>query len=141
MNERLNQIVRRARREKAITKRAINLDFAAIASAMLAHPELTRISVRPSLDFKTVEHLISSRRYNGTHHDRSVSGPSDARPVTVIRSPSISDLRTEFESLSLDEQQDEVDRHLWALQEPSRTQSAFANFFSAVGIGSQCISR
>ncbi len=140
MNERLNQIVRRARREKAIAKRPINLDSAAIASAMLANPGIARISVRPSLDFRAIEHLVSGRP-EATHQKQSVSRPADPRAVTIIRSPSISELRAEFASLSGDDQQDEVERHLWALQEPSRTQSAFANFFSAIGIGSHCISR
>jgi hypothetical protein len=55
--------------------------------------------------------------------------------VAVVCGPDFDQMRAEFDALPSDERADEIQRHLWAMGDPTRVRTRFSFLLSALGIG------
>lgn len=54
--------------------------------------------------------------------------------IAVLSGPSIEDMRAEFDALPALERADEIQRHLWAMQDGERVRTRFSPLLNAIGI-------
>ena len=54
--------------------------------------------------------------------------------LSVVRGPSMEDMRAQFDALPPAERADEIERHRWACASPDRVRTRFAPLLSALGI-------
>jgi hypothetical protein len=65
---------------------------------------------------------------------RVISEGASTPAMAVSRFPTIEELRTEFDALPPSERADEIERHLWAVADPSRVRTRFSPLLNAIGI-------
>jgi len=52
----------------------------------------------------------------------------------IVCGPGLEQMRAEFDALPSDERADEIQRHVWAMQDPGRVRTRFSSLLSAIGI-------
>ena len=61
-------------------------------------------------------------------------GMSQPSRIAVLSGPSLEDMRAEFDALPPLERTDEIQRHLWAMQDGERVRTRFSPLLNAIGI-------
>lgn len=137
--DRLARVAARARIEPLaapVTVRTI--DPTAIADAIIAKARRMRIveRARTPNDVHAREWEVETRD-GETIADAMERVIAEGRPpaISVLREPSLAQLRRDYEALDPRERRDELDRHLWQIGHDDRPATRFSRLLDAMGVG------
>lgn len=137
--DRMTRVAARARVEPvAIPASVRTIDPAAIADAMIAKARRMRIVERAhALDDVHAREWEVEAREGETIADAMERVIAEGMPpaISILREPSLAQLRRDYEALDPRERRDELDRHLWQIGHDDRPATRFSRLLDAMGVG------
>lgn len=139
VTDRLARVTARARVEPiAAPATARAIDPAAIADTMIAKARRMRIVERAhALDDVHAREWEVETREGETIADAMERVIAEGTPptISILREPSLAQLRRDYEALDPRERRDELDRHLWQIGCDDRPATRFSRLLDAMGVG------
>lgn len=136
--DRLARVAARARIEPVTAPAVRTIDPAAIADAMISKARRTRIVERArAVDDVHAREWEVETRDGETIADAMERVILEGMPpaISILREPSLAQLRRDYEALDPRERRDELDRHLWQIGDAARPATRFSRLLDAMGVG------